>query len=257
MESEMSKVVFITGASAGIGAAIATRMYRDGHRVILLARRKEKLEALLKNFGPDATERTHLIAADIRDRETIQKEIDQLPEWFREIDILVNNAGLGLGLEPAWETQIEDWDTMVETNIKGLMFMTRLILPGMVERDRGHIVNFGSIAGSWPYPGGNVYGSTKAFVQQFSRNLRTDLLGHNVRVTNIEPGIVETDFSVVRFKGDKEKAGKVYENANPLLPEDMAEIVAWVTSLPERVNINSIEVMPVTQAWGPLSIHRE
>jgi NADP-dependent 3-hydroxy acid dehydrogenase YdfG len=253
----MRGTVLITGASAGIGAAIAERMYHDGWNLILLARRKERLESLKKKLSSSGDGKIHLIAADITDRDTIRREIGAIPAEFLPVEVLVNNAGLGLGLEPAWETALEDWDTMVETNIKGLMFMTRLILPGMVERNKGHIVNFGSIAGSWPYPGGNVYGSTKAFVQQFSRNLRTDLLGHRVRVTNIEPGIVETDFSVVRFKGDEEKAGKVYENADPLLPEDMAEIVAWVTSLPERVNINSVEVMPVTQAWGPLSIHRK
>jgi 3-hydroxy acid dehydrogenase/malonic semialdehyde reductase len=170
--------------------------------------------------------------------------------------LLVNNAGLALGLEPAHKASLDDWDTMVDTNIKGVMYCTRAILPGMVARSRGHVVNIGSIAGSWPYPGGNVYGASKAFVQQFSRNLRADLLGTQVRVTNIEPGMAETEFSKVRFKGDDEKAHKVYLGAEPLLPEDIADIVVWVSSVPARVNINSVEVMSVCQSWGPLAVHR-
>jgi 3-hydroxy acid dehydrogenase/malonic semialdehyde reductase len=173
------------------------------------------------------------------------------------VDVLVNNAGLALGLEPAQAADLDDWETMVDTNIKGLMYCTRAILPGMVERKRGHVVNVGSIAGAWPYPGGNAYGATKAFVAQFSRNLRADLLGKNIRVTDVEPGLAETEFSVVRFKGDQERADKVYTGTQPLTGVDIAEIVHWVVSLPAHVNVNSVEVMPTGQAWGPLAIHRD
>jgi len=176
---------------------------------------------------------------------------------FQEIDVLINNAGLALGLEPAHEADLNQWETMVNTNIKGLMYCTRQILPGMVERGRGHIINIGSVAGSTSYPGGNVYGATKAFVKQFSNNLRSDLLGTPIRITNIEPGLAETEFSVVRFAGDRDRAAEVYKGTQPLAAEDIAEIVYWVTNLPQHVNINCLEVMPVCQAWGPFAIHRQ
>ena len=249
------KTVFITGASAGFGEACARAFAAEGARLILTARRKEKLEALRNELSGAAG--VHIIQLDVRDRVAIDAAIAALPEAFREIDVLVNNAGLALGLEPSHQVAIEDWEVMVDTNIKGLMYCTRAILPGMVERKRGHIVNISSTAGSWPYPGGNVYGGTKAFVLQFSRNLRADLLGKKVRVTCIQPGMAETEFSNVRFKGDDAKADKVYEGTEPLTAEDIAETVTWVVSRPAHVNINSLEVMPVTQAWGPFSIHRE
>jgi len=179
-----------------------------------------------------------------------------LPVEYRDIDILLNNAGLALGLEPAYAADLDEWETMVDTNIKGLLYMTRLILPGMVARKKGHIINIGSIAGSWPYPGGNAYGATKAFVQQFSRNLRADLRGTGIRVTNIEPGLAESEFSVVRFGGDHDKAAKVYEGTQPLTPADIAETVFWTASRPAHVNINSVEVMPVCQTWDNFAISR-
>jgi 3-hydroxy acid dehydrogenase/malonic semialdehyde reductase len=183
--------------------------------------------------------------------------VKDIPEKFGNIDILLNNAGLALGLGPAHETDLDEWETMVDTNIKGLLYMTRQILPAMVARKTGHIINLGSIAGSWPYPGGNTYGATKAFVQQFSRNLRADLAGTGIRVTNIEPGLAESEFSVVRFAGDAEKAAKVYEGTQPLTPGDIAEIIYWTASRPAHVNINAVEVMPVCQSWGNFVIDRQ
>ena len=171
--------------------------------------------------------------------------------------MLINNAGLALGLEGGDEVDLDHWDTMVDTNIKGLMYCTRTVLPTIVSRGGGHIVNLGSVAGSWPYPGGNAYGGTKAFVQQFSRNLRTDLLGKNVRVTCVEPGMCETEFSLVRFEGDKRKAEAVYDGMKPLSAADVAEIIFFITSLPSHININQLEVMPVNQAWAPFGVHRE
>ncbi|HJV64424.1 MAG TPA: SDR family oxidoreductase [Geomonas sp.] len=251
----MENTVVITGASSGFGAACAHAFARLGWKLVLTARRREKLEELARTLAP--TTAVHLLALDVRNREAVAAAFSSLPAEFSEVDLLVNNAGLALGLEPAHEASLDDWDTMVDTNIKGLMYCTRALLPGMVARNRGHVINIGSVAGSWPYPGGNVYGATKAFVQQFSRNLRSDLLGTSVRVTNIEPGMAETEFSKVRFKGDDDKAQRVYLGTEPLVAEDIAEIVVWVSSLPSRVNINTIEVMSVAQAWGPLQVHRE
>jgi NADP-dependent 3-hydroxy acid dehydrogenase YdfG len=196
----------------------------------------------------------HAVTLDVRDREAVSAVFSSLPADFAEVDLLVNNAGLALGLEPAYRASLDDWDTMVDTNIKGVMYCTRALLPGMVARNRGHVINIGSVAGSWPYPGGNVYGASKAFVQQFSRNLRADLLGTAVRVTNIAPGMAETEFSRVRFKGDEELAHRVYAGTEPLQAQDIADIVVWVSTVPARVNINSVEVMAVCQAWGPLAV---
>jgi 3-hydroxy acid dehydrogenase/malonic semialdehyde reductase len=249
------KTVFITGASSGFGEACARSFASEGARLILTARRKEKLEVLRDDLAGAAG--VHIIQLDVRDRVAVDAAVASLPEGFRDIDVLVNNAGLALGLEPAHKVAIEDWDVMVDTNIKGLMYCTRAILPGMVERNRGHIVNISSTAASWPYPGGNVYGGTKAFVSQFSRNLRADLLGKKVRVTCIQPGMAETEFSNVRFKGDDGKADQVYAGTEPLTAVDIAETVSWVVNRPAHVNINSLELMPVDQAWGPFSIHRE
>lgn len=250
----MVKTVLITGASSGFGAACARAFAKLGWKLILTARRNDLLERLEEELAPRA--RILTIQLDVRDREAVAAAFSSLPEEFSEVDLLVNNAGLALGLEPAHAASLDDWDTMVDTNVKGLMYCTRAILPGMVNRNRGHVVNIGSIAGSWPYPGGNVYGASKAFVQQFSRNLRADLLGTAVRVTNIEPGMAETEFSKVRFKGDQGQAHRVYTGTEPLMPEDIAEIVVWVASVPGRVNINSVEVMSVCQAWGALAVHR-
>ncbi len=249
------QTILITGASAGFGEACARQFAITGNRLILSARRRQRLEVLASELADTCP--VHVLELDVRDRAAVEKAVNSLPEDFRAIDVLVNNAGLALGLEPSHEVAIEDWETMVDTNIKGLMYCTRYILPGMVERNHGHIVNISSTAGNWPYPGGNVYGGTKAFVTQFSRNLRADLLGTKVRVTCIQPGMAETEFSNVRFKGDETKAERVYQGTEPLTATDIAEAVAWVVNRPAHVNINAVEMMPVDQTWGPLAVHRE
>ena len=251
----MSGIILITGATSGFGEACARRFAKEGWQLILAARRKDRLKALQEKLGGEAS--VHIMSLDVRDQEAVMTGLTHLPEKFSEIDVLVNNAGLALGLEPANESDLSDWNTMVDTNIKGLMYCTRAMMPGMVDRNQGHIVNIGSVAGNWPYPGGNVYGATKAFVKQFSQNLRADLFGTAVRVTNIEPGLAETEFSVVRFKGDAKKAAKVYDGTHPITPEDIAEMVYWVVSLPPHININRLEVMPVCQTWGPFAVHRD
>ena len=248
-------IVLVTGATAGFGLAIARRFAADGARVVAAGRRAERLSALAAELG---TDRVHPVSLDVTNRDAVAAAIAGLPEGFAAIDVLVNNAGLARGLEPAQAAALDDWDAMVDTNVKGLMYMTHAVLPGMVERNRGHVVNIGSTAGEWPYPGGNVYGATKAFVRQFSLNLRADLFGTRVRVTEIEPGLVGgTEFSSVRFKGDDAKAANVYAGTDPLTPEDIADAVHWVASRPARVNVNLVQVMPVVQSFGPLRIHRE
>jgi 3-hydroxy acid dehydrogenase/malonic semialdehyde reductase len=248
-------IVFITGATAGFGAAFARRFVAEGHRVIISGRRVERLEALREELG---AERVHAIELDVRDREQVEKAVAELPAEFAAIDVLINNAGLGLGLEPAWKADLGDWDTMVDTNIKGLMYVTRAVLPGMVERNRGHVINLGSTAAAWPYAGGNVYGGTKAFVHQFSLNLRADLAGKRVRVTDVAPGLVGgSEFSNIRFKGDDARAEKLYANVDALMPDDIAEAVYWAASLPPHVNINIIEMMPVAQSFAGLSVARD
>lgn len=251
----MSQTILITGATSGFGKACALKFAENGWRLILVARRKERLDQL----DTDLASQTAVlkIPLDVRNRTEVLEKFQSLPPDFNEVDVLVNNAGLARGLLPAPECDLDDWDNMIDTNIKGLTYCTRAILPGMVRRNKGLIVNIGSVAGNWPYPGGNVYGATKAFVQQFSRNLRADLLGKNIRVTNIEPGIAKTEFSVVRFKGDRAQADKVYKNTEPLRAEDIAGIIWWLANLPEHVNINQLEVMPTMQAWGPLAIARK
>jgi 3-hydroxy acid dehydrogenase / malonic semialdehyde reductase len=251
----MNQTVFITGASAGFGAAAARLFAGQGDRLVLAARRLAPLEQLRDELQGQAE--IQLLQLDVSDRGAVEAAVSSLSGAFGEVDVLLNNAGLALGLEPAYQVNLDDWETMIDTNIKGLTYCTRFILPGMVERRRGHVINIGSTAGSWPYPGGNVYGGTKAFVEQFSRNLRTDLVGSGVRVTCIKPGMAETEFSKVRFKGDEAAASKVYAGVDPLTAEDVAGIILWVSQQPDHVNINSLEVMPVNQSWGPLVVHRE
>lgn len=250
----MTGTVLITGASSGFGEASARRFAESGCKLVLAARRQARLDKLASELSEKAS--VHTATLDVRDRSAAFALVEKLPAEFRDVSVLVNNAGLALGLEGAHAVDVDDWDVMVDTNIKGLMYMTRALLPGMVERGGGHIVNLGSVAASWPYPGGNVYGGTKAFVQQFSRNLRADLLGKNIRVTNVEPGMSETEFSLVRFDGDEEKARKVYQGMKPLSASDIAEIIFWVTSLPAHININQLEVMPTQQAWAPFAVDR-
>ena len=249
------KTIFITGASSGFGEATARKFSSEGHRLILLARRREKLIDLTHQLGGE--NKCHLISADVRDKEEVENALSGLPEEFRSIDVLVNNAGLALGLGPAEDASLKDWEIMVDTNIKGVIYLTKAVLPGMIQRGHGQIINIGSVAGSWPYPGGNVYGSTKAFVQQFSRNLRSDLSGKNIRVSLVEPGMSETEFSLIRFEGDQDKAKAVYHSMNPLSAEDIAETVFWICSMPAHVNVNQIELMPIAQAWAPFSVYRD
>jgi NADP-dependent 3-hydroxy acid dehydrogenase YdfG len=247
------KIIMITGASSGFGAACARVFAQKENRLVLAGRRTESLLQLQRELA-DRTA-VHVVTLDVRDRTAVATVVSDLPKEFQEIDLLVNNAGLALGLEPSWQTVLDDWDTMVDTNIKGVMYCTRAVLPGMVERNRGHVINIGSTAGAWPYPGGNVYGGTKAFVEQFTRNLRADLLGSRVRATCIAPGMAETEFSSVRFKGDQLKAGKVYADTEPLTAQDIAGIIKWISDQPEHVNVNHLEVMSVYQSWGHLAVH--
>jgi 3-hydroxy acid dehydrogenase/malonic semialdehyde reductase len=247
-------IVFVTGATSGFGAAVCRRFAREGHRLIAAGRRVERLEALRAELGAAVA---HTIALDVRDGAAIARAVAALPDELAAVDLLVNNAGLARGLEPAQRASLDDWNEMIDTNVKGLVALTRAVLPGMVARDRGHVVNIGSTAAHWPYPGSNVYGATKAFVHQFSLNLRADLLGTKVRVTVIDPGMVTgTEFSNVRFHGDDGRAAQVYAGTEPLQPDDVAETVHWVATLPPRVNINAIELMPVAQAYAGLSVSR-
>lgn len=243
----------VTGATSGIGQACAERLIRDGARVVAVGRRADRLAALADRLGP----RLHPLALDVTDRPAVEAALAALPAPFAAPDVLVNSAGMALGLEPVHRTSLEDWDRMIETNCRALVTLCRLVLPGMVSRGRGHIVNIGSVAGSYPYPGGNVYGATKAFVRQFSLAIRSDLLGTPVRVTNVEPGMVETEFSVVRFAGDESRAATVYAGMQPLSGADVADVVAWCVSRPPHVNVNTIEVMPVQQAFGPFAVDRK
>ena len=246
-------IVFVTGASAGFGAAIARKFVQAGHRVIATARRQDRLEALAAELG-DALLPLEL---DVRDRAAVEALPAALPPGFAAVDVLVNNAGLALGLEPAQRASLDDWQTMIDTNCSGLVQVTRAFLPGMVERNRGHVFNLGSVAGSWPYAGGNVYGATKAFVRQFSLNLRADLAGTALRVTDVEPGLCAgTEFSNVRFHGDDEKAAKVYQDVQALTAEDIADTVHWIATRPAHVNVNTIELMPVAQSFAGLTIQR-
>ncbi len=246
-------IVFVTGATAGFGAAIARRFVQDGHRVVATGRRADRLDALAADLG----DRVHAMTLDVTDRGAVEAVASRLPVDFSAVDVLVNNAGLALGLEPAHQVDLDDWDRMIDTNVKGLARTTRALLPGMVERGRGHVINLGSVAGRFPYPGGNVYGATKAFVEQFTLNLRADLLGTPVRVTNVAPGFSGgTEFSNVRFKGDDERAAKLYEGTTPLSAEDVADAVFWVATRPAHVNVNTLDLMPVCQAFAPLAIKR-
>lgn len=245
--------VFITGATSGFGAAAARRYIAAGARVIASGRRGDRLADLKAELG----ERCHVIELDVRDRPALEAAIAGLPAPFDAVNIVLANAGLALGLQPAAEANLDDWETMVDTNIKGLMVTIRALLPGVIARGGGHIVTLGSVAGEYAYPGGSVYGATKAFVKQFAMNLRSDLQGKNVRVTNIEPGLTETEFSLVRFKGDDDKAAAPYAGTTPMNGDDIAETIFWATTLPAHVNVNRIELMATTQAWGPFAIHRE
>jgi 3-hydroxy acid dehydrogenase / malonic semialdehyde reductase len=247
------RVALVTGATSGFGLATAEAFVRAGARVIATGRRRERLEKLA-SAHPGAI---HPVVLDLQDRAAIPVALGGLPAAFSEIDVLVNNAGLALGLEPAQRASLEEWDTMIETNCRALVTVTRVVLPGMVARNRGHVVAVGSVAAQYPYPGGNVYGATKAFVRQFMLNLKADLVGTAVRTTNIAPGMAgETEFSLVRFGGDSARAAKVYDGLTPLRPEDVAEAILWAVALPPHVNVNAIELMPVQQGFSPFTYAR-
>ena len=246
--------VLITGASAGFGKALAERLVAKGHRVIGCARRLDKLNALAETLGENFLP----VIMDVSDTDSIPHIITNLPDGFNQIDVLVNNAGLALGTEPAHKASLGDWMRMTDTNVKGLIALTHAVLPAMVDRDSGYIINVGSIAGNWPYFGGNVYGATKAFVKQFSLNLRADLVGTQVRVTNIEPGVVAgTEFSNVRYHGDDAKAAKVYDGFKTMTGEDIGDILLWLIESPAHINVNRLEVMPVAQTYNGLTIAKQ
>lgn len=247
------RIALVTGATSGFGEAMARRLLTAGARVIATGRRAARLDALADELKTDRLLTRQL---DVTDAASIAALLPSLPADFEAIDILYNNAGLALGLNKAHEASLDDWETMIATNVTGLVRMTRAILPGMVQRNRGDVINLSSVAASYPYPGGNVYGATKSFVRQFSLNLRADLIGTRVRVTSIEPGMADTEFSVVRFKGDQTAADKVYAGVHAMSADDVALVCEGVLKLPAHINVNTLELMPVQQAWGPFAVDR-
>jgi NADP-dependent 3-hydroxy acid dehydrogenase YdfG len=250
------KIVFITGASAGIGAATAFAFAAEGTRLLLAARRPGKLAEVASQALERGAPAVHSVDLDVRDRRAVQQAIDDLPAEWGEIDILVNNAGLSRGLDKLYMGKIPDWEEMIDTNVKGLLYVTRAVVPGMVVRGRGHVINLGSTAGELTYPNGAVYCATKAAERSINDGLRQDVLGTPVRVTSVDPGMVETDFSLVRFHGDNERAAKVYKGVKPLTPEDVAEVIVWAASRPAHVNIARVLLTPVQQA-NSILFHRE
>lgn len=248
------KTAVVTGATAGFGAATARMFARNGWQVVVTGRRQERLEALVAELG--GSDRVLALPMDMRDRTSVEAGLGQLPAPFSAVDVLVNNAGVGYGLEPVHEGVVDEWEETIDTNLKGVLYTTRTILPAMVARKRGHIINLGSTAGSWPYFGGTIYGASKAFIQHFSRALRSDLAGHAIRVTNLDPGLCETEFSNNRFRGDLDRARSLYEGNDPITSDDLAEVIWWVVNMPYRVNVNTIELMPVSQTWSPLQVRK-
>ena len=252
----MQPTVFITGATSGFGEACARRFAQAGWKLVITGRRTDRLEALAAELS--STTEVLALTLDVRDRAAMQAAIDVLPDGFAKLRGLINNAGLALGIEPAQRCSLDDWETMVDTNVKGLMYATRMLLPRLIAHGAGaSIVNIGSVAGRWPYPGGNVYGGTKAFVRQFSLGLRCDLAGTGVRVTDLEPGLCESEFSLVRFGGDQARYDATYAGADPVQPEDIAETVFWLMNQPPHININTLEIMPVSQSWAGFAIERK
>ncbi|MFC4351393.1 SDR family NAD(P)-dependent oxidoreductase [Fodinicurvata halophila] len=244
-------IAFITGATAGIGAAIARRLVAEGAKVVITGRREDRLQALKEELGEQAC----ALPLDVQDETSIRTAVESLPAAFSDINLLINNAGLAQGGELSQDAELENWRTMIDTNVTGLLQITHALLPGMTERNEGHIINIGSVAGNYPAPRGNVYAATKAFANHFSLTLRADLGGTDLRVTSIEPGMVETEFSKVRYKGDEEKARGVYEGLKVLSSEDIAEAVFWASTLPPHMNINRIEVMPTAQSFNSFALY--
>jgi NADP-dependent 3-hydroxy acid dehydrogenase YdfG len=245
-------VLFVTGATSGIGEAVCRRFVQAGAKVVASGRRSERLRALADDLGPAC----HPLTLDVRDRAAVEQAVRDLPGEFRAVDVVVANAGHGLGMVPTQNADLSEWEDMVATNVNGMLYTVRSLLPGMMERDRGHFVLVGSIAGDYPYPGGNVYGGSKAFVKQFALGLRADILGANIRVTNIEPGMTETEFMLTRYKGDVEKKSEVYAGIQPMTAEDVAEVIFWTCTLPAHININRLQLQPVMQAFGPIVAKR-
>lgn len=250
------QVALVTGASSGIGAATATALAAEGVHLILAARREERVTALAGELAARHGIETYGLVLDVRDADAVAQAVAELPDRWQAIDILVNNAGLSRGLDKIHEADLQDWDEMIDTNVKGLLYVTRAVLPGMVARGRGHVVNIGSVAGRDAYLGGNVYGATKAAVAMLTRGMRIDLLGSGLRVTNIEPGMVETEFSKVRYHGDEARAAKVYQGITPLTPEDIAETIVWVLNRPAHVNVQDVLIVATAQATATLA-HRK
>jgi len=251
------KIAFVTGASSGIGAATALAFAAEGTRLLLAARRTDKLAEVAAAALERGAEAVHTIGLDVRDREAVLQAINALPAEWAAIDILVNNAGLSRGLEKLYEGKIDDWEEMIDTNIKGLLYVTRAVVPGMVERGCGHVVNLGSTAGEMTYPGGAVYCGSKAAERAINDGLRQDVLGTPIRVTSVDPGMVETEFSIVRFHGDTERAANFYKGIQPLTPEDVADAILWAVSRPANVNIARIMLTPVQQANSLLNYRRQ
>ncbi|HEY9765044.1 MAG TPA: SDR family oxidoreductase [Chroococcales cyanobacterium] len=254
MESLKGKLVFITGASSGIGAACARAFAQEGARLLLAARRLDRLESLAEELKGVCE--VHCFSLDVSRRTEVEEKLAGLPPGWREIDVLVNNAGLSRGLDKLHEADIGDWEEMIDTNLKGLLYVSRAVIPGMVERGRGQVLNLGSIAGHEAYPGGSVYCATKHAVTALTKALRMDLLGTPIRVSSVDPGMVETEFSLVRFHGDEKKAAKVYEGLTPLTPEDVAEVLLFCATRPPHVNLSEVMVLPTAQASALLS-HRK
>lgn len=246
------KTALITGATSGIGAACAHMFAREGYRLILLARRAEKLEAAARHLEDKYAVEVQPLVADVRDKAVLENILEALPEAWKQVDVLVNNAGLSQGLDPLDKGNTDDWDTMIDTNVKGLLYVTRIVSGWMIPQQKGHIINIGSIAGKEVYPNGNVYCATKHAVDALNKGMRMDLLPYGIRVTAINPGMVETEFSLVRFKGDEDRAAQVYEGFEPLLAQDIAEAIWFAVSRPAHVNVNDMLIMPAAQASATL-----
>ncbi len=252
----MSKTAFITGATSGFGLACARRFAADGWNLVLTGRREERLAAISEELSAQC--QVLVLKLDVTDADAVKQAVDSLPEPFAQVDVLLNNAGLALGTEAAQNCDLNEWQQMIDTNISGLVAVTHALLPTLIKQGKGSsIINLGSIAGHWPYPGGNVYCGTKAFVEQFSYGLRCDLSGTGVRVSNLAPGLSESEFTLVRTGGNQDAYDNLYKGADPIQPEDVANTVFWLATLPAHLNVNQLELMPVSQAWSPFSIHRD
>lgn len=252
----MSKIVLITGATSGIGLSCARKFAENGCDLIITGRRKERLEKISTELTRNFKIKVYSLNFDIRDKDAVEKAVASLPVEWSKVDVLINNAGLAVGMSTVQEGMLDDWERMIDTNIKGLLYISRAVLPGMVERKSGHVINIGSIAGKEVYPNGNVYCATKYAVDALTKGMRIDMVTHGIKVTQIAPGAVETEFSVVRFKGDQEKANVMYKGFKPLHPEDIAEVTWFVTTLPPHVNINDLTIMPTAQASAAV-FHKE